>query len=69
MTDNDLTEMLVMLQTHSAIGRLNLAECREVFRVLQAHSPLERLSNMEARTVFEFMQQRGFQITKVANNG
>ena len=35
MTDTELTEMILMLQTHSQIGRLNLAECRDVFRVLQ----------------------------------
>lgn len=36
MTDAALTEMILMLQTHTAIGRCNLAECRDVFRVLEA---------------------------------
>lgn len=35
MTESEMSEMLLMLQAHSAIGRLNLAECREVFRVLE----------------------------------
>jgi hypothetical protein len=43
-------------------------ELDQLVRMLQAKSPLERLSNMEARTVFELMQQRGYRITRPAND-
>jgi hypothetical protein len=43
-------------------------ELDQLVRMLQAKSPLERRSNMEARTVFELMQQRGYRITRPAND-
>lgn len=43
-------------------------ELSELVLMLQAKSPLERLSNMEARTVFELMQQRGYKVTRPAND-
>lgn len=35
LTDEQLDAMLMMLRNTTAIDRLNLAECRDVFRVLQ----------------------------------
>lgn len=36
LTDKELDAMLLVLRTHTAITRLNIAECRAVFRFAES---------------------------------